>query len=86
MAFGTWARVVLISLNRSRLHYVTCLHFLASNNAAEYEALINGLRIAIELGAMRLYVLGDSELVIDQVMKESSYKSPLMAEIGRAHV
>ena len=45
----------------------------------EYEALINGLRIAIELGATRLYVRGDLELVIDQVMKESSYKSPLMA-------
>ena len=28
---------------------------------------------------MRLYVRGDSELVVDQVMKESSYKSPLMA-------
>ena len=44
----------------------------------EYEALINGLRIAIELCATRLYVRGDSELVIDKVMKESSYKSPLM--------
>ena len=44
----------------------------------EYEALINGLRIAIELGATRLYVRGDSELVVDQVMKESSCKSPLM--------
>ena len=45
----------------------------------EYEVLINGLRIVVELGATRLYVHGDSELVIDQVMKESSCKSPLMA-------
>ena len=79
MAFGTWARVVLISLNRSRLHYVTCLHFLASNNAAEYEALINGICITVKLDATRLYVRGDLELVINQVMKESSCKSPLMA-------
>ena len=56
-----------------------CLHFSASNNAAEYEALINGLRIAIGFGATRLYVHGDSELIVDQVMKESSCKSPLMA-------
>ena len=35
--------------------------------------------IAIELGATRLFVRGDSELVVDQVMKESSCKSPLMA-------
>ena len=70
--------MVLISPDRSKLRYVIRLHFLASNNAMEYETLINGLRIAIELGATRLYVHGDSELVIDQVMKESSCKSPLM--------
>ena len=44
----------------------------------EYEALINGLCIAIGLGATWLYVRGDSELVINQVMKESSCKTPLM--------
>ena len=78
MAPGSGAGVVLISLDGSRLCYTICLHFSASNNATEYEALINGLRIAIELGATRLYVRGDSELVVDQVMKESSCKSPLM--------
>jgi len=71
--------VVLISPDRSRLCYAIHLHFLASNNTAEYVALINRLCIAIELGATRLYVHGDLELVIDQVMKESSCKSPLMA-------
>jgi ribonuclease HI len=30
--------------------YVIRLHFVVSNNVAEYEALVNGLRIAIELG------------------------------------
>jgi len=78
MAPGSGAGVVLISLDRSRLRYAIRLHFSASNNAAEYEALINRLRIAIELGATRLYVRGDSKLVVDQVMKESSCKSPLM--------
>jgi len=43
--------VVLISLDGSRLRYTIRLHFLASNNTAEYEAIINGLRITIELGA-----------------------------------
>ena len=51
MAPGSGAGVVLISPDGSRLRYAICLHFLASNNAMEYEALINGLRIAIELGA-----------------------------------
>ena len=76
MALDSGAGVVLVSPDGSRLRYAIHLHFLASNNTAEYEALINGLCIAIELGATRLYVHGDSELVVDQVMKESSCKSP----------
>ena len=79
MAPSSGAGVVLISPDGSRLHYVIRLHFSASNNATEYEALINGLRITIELGATQLYVRGNSALVVDQVMKESSCKSPLMA-------
>ena len=78
MAPGSGAGVIPISTDGSRLRYAIRLHFLASNNTAEYEALINGLRITIELGAMRLYVHGDSELVANHVMKESSCKSPLM--------
>ena len=52
MAPSSGAGVVLISPKRSRLRYTIRLHFLASNNTAEYEAIINGLRITIELGAM----------------------------------
>ena len=78
MASGLGAGVVIISQDRSRLHYAICLHFLASNNVTEYEALIDRLRIAIKLGATWLYIHGDSELVVDQLMKESSCKSPLM--------
>ena len=51
MALSSGARVVLITPDGSRLHYAIHLHFSSSNNAIEYEALINGLHIAIELGA-----------------------------------
>jgi hypothetical protein len=54
------------------------LHFPASNNVAEYEASVNGLRIAIELGVWRLDARGDSQLVIDQVMKNSHCCDPKM--------
>jgi hypothetical protein len=54
------------------------LHFPASNNVAEYEALVNGLRIAIELGVRRLDARGDSQLVIDQVMMNSHCRDPKM--------
>jgi hypothetical protein len=48
------------------------LHFPASNNMAEYEALLCGLKIAIETVIKRLDIRGDSQLVIDQVMKNAS--------------
>jgi ribonuclease HI len=48
------------------------LHFPASNNKAEYEALLCGLKISIETGIKCLDVRGDSQLVIDQVMKNAS--------------
>ena len=54
------------------MKYLVYIHFPASNNVVEYEALIKGLRIVVELGIRRLDVRGDSQLVIDQVMKESS--------------
>ena len=60
------------------MRYVVRLHFLASNNMAEYETLLSGLRIAIKLGVKCLDVRGDSQLVIDQVMKESSCHDPKM--------
>ncbi|XP_025825284.1 uncharacterized protein LOC112900668 [Panicum hallii] len=78
MGPGAGAGVVLISPEGNKLHYMIRLHFSALNNVIEYEGLINGLRIAIELGATRLYAYGDSKLVVDQVMKESNCESSLM--------
>jgi ribonuclease HI len=65
------AGLLFISPLRKHVRYVIRLHFPASNNVAEYEALVNGLRIAVELGVRRLDAHGDSQLVIDQVMKNS---------------
>ena len=54
-----------------RKRYMVRLHFPSSNNVADSEALINALRIAIELVIRCLDIRGDSQLVVDQVMKES---------------
>jgi ribonuclease HI len=48
------------------------MYFLTSNNVAKYEALLHGLRIAIELGICWLKVLGDSLLIVNQSNKEWS--------------
>jgi ribonuclease HI len=71
MKTGAGAGLLFVSPLGKHLRYVIRLHFPASNNVAEYEALVNGLRIAIELGVRRLDARGDSQLVIDQVMKNS---------------
>jgi ribonuclease HI len=53
-----------------QLKYVLQIHYEASKNGAEYEALIHRLRIAVSLGIKRLLVFGDSKVVIEQVNKE----------------
>jgi ribonuclease HI len=50
MKTGAGAGLLFVSPLRKHLRYVIRLHFPASNNVAEYEALVNGLRITIELG------------------------------------
>jgi ribonuclease HI len=62
-----------------RMRYMIRIHFSASNIVVEYEALVNGLHIATELGIRWLDVRGDSQLIVDQVMKESSCHDPKMA-------
>jgi ribonuclease HI len=71
MKIGAGAGLLFISPLGKHLRYVLRLHFPASNNVAEYEALVNGLHITIELGVWCLDARGDSQLVIDQVMKNS---------------
>jgi ribonuclease HI len=78
MKTGAGAGLLFISPLEKHLRYVLRLHFPASNNVAEYEALVNGLCIAIELGVRRLDARGDSQLVIDQVMKNSHCRDPRM--------
>ena len=65
------------------MRYAIRIHFSVSNNVAEYKALVNGLCITIELGIQCLNVRGDSQLVIDQVMKELSYHNAKMVAYYR---
>jgi ribonuclease HI len=67
---GAGAGVLFISPQGEQLKYVLQIHYKTSNNGAEYEALIHGLRIAVSLGIKRLLAFGDAKVVIKQVNKE----------------
>ena len=60
MKKGTSMGLVFVSSLRIHMRYMVCIHFPSSNNVADYEALINGLRRAIELGIRWLDIWGDS--------------------------
>ncbi|XP_070667960.1 uncharacterized protein [Malus domestica] len=59
--------IVIQSPNHNRWYFSLKLDFECTNNQAEYEAFIIGLGILHDLRATRALILGDSELVINQV-------------------
>jgi ribonuclease HI len=66
---GAGAGVLFISRKGEQLKYILQIIWKVSNNKAEYEALLHGLRLAISLGIKRLLVYGYSAVVINQVNK-----------------
>jgi ribonuclease HI len=64
---------ILVTFHKGEIfRYILQMHIPVSNNAAEYETLLDGLRIATAHGIRWLKVLGDSLLVINQANKEWS--------------
>ena len=55
----------------------------ASNNVAEYQALIHALRYALERGARRVTIFSDSQLVVRQVDGTYKVKHPDMLPLHR---
>ena len=55
----------------------------ASNNVAEYQALIHALRWALQQGERRVKVFSDSELVVRQVEGRYKVKHPDMIPLHR---
>ena len=64
---GLGVDCVLIDLEKNK-HFLSCrLEFECTNNTAEYGALIQGLKKAIEFKTRNLKVYGDSEIIVKQV-------------------
>ena len=55
---------------------------VATNNVAEYRALIEGLRRAVEAGVRELEVVSDSELVVKQMRGEYRVKNATLRELS----
>src|SRR3954466_6959019 len=85
---GAGAGVVLMSPNGTKLKYVLQINFSsASNNEAEYEAPLHGMRMEKTCGATRLIIYGDSNLVGQQAMRDCDCRRNVTADaIGMAKV
>ena len=61
-----------------RIEQAVRLGFSASNNESEYEAMIAGLELTLVVGANRLLIQSDSQLVVGQVNAEFESREPQM--------
>ncbi|XP_070029881.1 uncharacterized protein [Nicotiana sylvestris] len=61
---GVGIGVVLISETGQHYPVTAQLRFYCTNNMAEYEACILGLRLAIDMAVQKILVLGDSDLLV----------------------
>lgn len=61
------ARLILVRLEDQKFKYTLRFGFLALNNKSEYKALIQGIELALEIGAKKLVAHSDLQLVVELV-------------------
>ena len=77
-AYGKVIGVVIITPCGSHIPFTARLTFYCTNNMAEYEACIMGLKKAIDLRIKLLDVYGDSTLVVNQIKGEWDTLHPIL--------
>ncbi|XP_022154406.1 uncharacterized protein LOC111021683 [Momordica charantia] len=75
---GCEVGILLLAPGGERFEYALQFNFRTSNNEAEYEALLAGLRVAKGLGASHIKVFSDSQLIVNQIKEEYQTKDPRM--------
>ncbi|XP_020215368.1 uncharacterized protein LOC109799227 [Cajanus cajan] len=73
---GSGAGIILEGPNNMMLELAIKFNFQATNNQAEYEALLAGLRLAKDVGVKRLICCSDSKLIAEQVGGSYQTKEP----------
>ena len=71
--------IVIISPNGYKHALTFNLAFKCTNNQAEYKALVISLEILLELGAQEVHIIGDSQLVLQQLTREYKCNNLLLA-------
>lgn len=79
-AKASGAGIILTGPGGLELEYALKFNFKASNNVAEYEALIAGLLMAADSGATDVNIFSDSQLVVNQVRGEFQAKESQLFE------
>ncbi|KAL0416105.1 UNVERIFIED_CONTAM: Pro-Pol polyprotein [Sesamum latifolium] len=77
---GSGAGIVVTSPQGEDLEFAIKFAFKASNNEAEYEALVIGMRMAHEAGARHLLAYSDSQLIVKQVEDTYEAKEEIMIQ------
>ncbi|GKB58018.1 reverse transcriptase domain-containing protein [Tanacetum coccineum] len=79
----SWSRyLILTNPEGAEFTYAMRFRFEATNNEAEYEALIVGLRIAEQMGLKNLQAHVDSRLVANQIPRSENKKADALSKIA----
>jgi ribonuclease HI len=73
---GTGAGVFFVSPSQGTISLSYKLEFETTNNVAEYEALVLGMRATKEMGINKIAIFGDAELIIQQVRNAYRANNP----------
>ncbi|KAI5351522.1 hypothetical protein L3X38_004413 [Prunus dulcis] len=83
---GCGAGLVLTTPDGLKIEYALRFDFRTSNNEAEYEALLAGLRLAKSMNAKQIRIHSDSQLIVNQITADFAAKDASMyAYLSTAH-
>ncbi|CAL9020651.1 unnamed protein product, partial [Prunus brigantina] len=76
---GCGAGLVITTPDGSKVEYALRFNFRTSNNEAEYEALLAGLRLAKSMSVKQISIHSDSQLIVNQITADFAAKDASMS-------